>query len=745
MSNIGRLLNSADAMDFQVQGNQVLYKTFVLKGNGMLCHSPYLVTIENQGDHPATLVYKYNQAGELLWQQKFPQTINTTMSEKGEYLGFSDGMNLCILNVATSEITKYPNTTIFTLDDSGKPAYYLSKYKKVYYKNNSYECSDTPVALQIFQNEPLVCTKSSLKLGTMSLKDNSSQAFFDMKVERNTINLVEKNETDLILWQSLDGQVFNRIEERSVRNSPRMHEPIYAPLVNAGDVYPIGNSYGEYQDYSGGTGGYYLHPGVDFLGTPNQSVHAVRDGYVKAILTTGGDLYWRVGIANEDNTDLTEGYLYAHLNESSISVNVGDYVIQGQEIGTLVPWPSWDFTHCHFARISCTGQVWDGNWLTTDNPLVDFANVPDTTAPVFENAYINSIFAYRNNSNVYLNPGLLSGSLDIISKCHDLCNSQWRIDVFDLKYSLRPSEEADFVLLDKFSYAYDMVTDVYTNSFISTMMSDIIYSSDGTCFTQGDHDYRNYYHVISHTDGDSLIESEDGNEHFNTLDYPNGEYILKVTARDGAWNEQSAEQIIFISNPNPVNHNPFIYLPGTNYDLPADSTVTVDLYQAVFDETPDQLLTYEIVDHNGAFVWELSNGILAVSFNGTLLLDSLTITVSDPELLSSSVVLYFNNTIANNDVSVSGCATKIVNYPNPFNPSTTISFDLEKDSPVVLEIFNIKGQKVNNLIQEQMLQGHHEMTWNGQNSKGKLVGSGIYWARLKAGEKTYYRKMLMLK
>lgn len=70
------------------------------------------------------------------------------------------------------------------------------------------------------------------------------------------------------------------------------------------------------------------------------------------------------------------------------------------------------------------------------------------------------------------------------------------------------------------------------------------------------------------------------------------------------------------------------------------------------------------------------------------------------------------------------------NYPNPFNPSTTIRFTLPQQAKVKLEIFNILGQRVRTLVDEKKLSGNYRVTWDGRNSSGQQVASGVYLYRL---------------
>ena len=85
--------------------------------------------------------------------------------------------------------------------------------------------------------------------------------------------------------------------------------------------------------------------------------------------------------------------------------------------------------------------------------------------------------------------------------------------------------------------------------------------------------------------------------------------------------------------------------------------------------------------------------------------------------------------------------TLLQNYPNPFNPSTKISFNLAQNGKVNLEVFNILGQKVKTLINQDMTRGQHEVAFNGDN-----LSSGVYIYRLNVDDKfSAVKKMMLLK
>jgi len=85
------------------------------------------------------------------------------------------------------------------------------------------------------------------------------------------------------------------------------------------------------------------------------------------------------------------------------------------------------------------------------------------------------------------------------------------------------------------------------------------------------------------------------------------------------------------------------------------------------------------------------------------------------------------------------------NYPNPFNPETTINFSLADKSPVAVEIYNIKGQKVKTLIDKELAQGMHSVTWKGTDDYDKKVSSGVFFCKMTTGDYSAIRKMVLLK
>lgn len=93
------------------------------------------------------------------------------------------------------------------------------------------------------------------------------------------------------------------------------------------------------------------------------------------------------------------------------------------------------------------------------------------------------------------------------------------------------------------------------------------------------------------------------------------------------------------------------------------------------------------------------------------------------------------------------CFSLTQNYPNPFNPSTFIRFSLSVDHSIEtsLIVYNILGEKVRTIVDEQKGAGNYEVPWDGKDNLGKEVASGIYFYQLKVGEFAECKSMLFLK
>ena len=87
----------------------------------------------------------------------------------------------------------------------------------------------------------------------------------------------------------------------------------------------------------------------------------------------------------------------------------------------------------------------------------------------------------------------------------------------------------------------------------------------------------------------------------------------------------------------------------------------------------------------------------------------------------------------------------IQNYPNPFNPNTIIRYNVPIASRVNITIYNVKGEIINNLVDQYQMAGNKFVNWNATNSSGQTVPAGVYLYKIVAGDFTQSKKMMFLK
>jgi M6 family metalloprotease-like protein len=123
----------------------------------------------------------------------------------------------------------------------------------------------------------------------------------------------------------------------------------------------------------------------------------------------------------------------------------------------------------------------------------------------------------------------------------------------------------------------------------------------------------------------------------------------------------------------------------------------------------------------------------------------------DMESRASNTVEIMYEIISNVDVTTDMHATRLLtNYPNPFNPETTILFTLSfgegrSEGNVMMDVYNIRGQHVRALIDGIYSAGNHSVAWDGRDENGVLVGSGVYFYRMKAGDYVGVRRFVLMK
>ncbi len=310
------------------------------------------------------------------------------------------------------------------------------------------------------------------------------------------------------------------------------------PFGAGDESLPLGNNYGEYQYYGGSP---YLHPGIDIMQPAGSPVYAVKAGVVKAVLTISGVYHWRVAVGDSSGEGWCDGWLYAHLDRNTIPVQVGDSVEMGDYLGDLIWWPVAGFHHLHFVKIRNQGISWSADWMFIANPLDQLVPIDEPDPPVIEDARDGAKFAICfNNTHAYFDPGTpLSGPVDIVSRIYDKTNhSSWRMIPYRIEYSI----------FNDSVWFGPLLSFIFTDTLFWEQNVHVIYQDDAVCHTQGDYDYRDFYFIVTNTDGDSVVEASDWLLGWDTREFPNGTYWVKVTASDRYGNSDTDSMQVEVEN-----------------------------------------------------------------------------------------------------------------------------------------------------------------------------------------------------
>jgi hypothetical protein len=529
------------------------------------------LTIDGQYENAPAQIRIYSPAGELKYQREYRQVVNLKFSPNGRFVAFHDMTEIQGFNTICLTSKSAVGSNVFAVDNAFNLAYYDEDQSSVHWKEHNIFAPEPIYKVLIRENEPLfVGYKNVWKIGTSSLESvfeasegrifdafvDSLDLFVSTKVEHPCkFTFTEYISHDLIQFQtqtSSDYPLAHCLETVTSSSTAKVTtaEAIRNPLhfYQNNIAQPVGNSYNEIQEYTQGSP--YPHPGVDLLGIPNDTVYSVKNGVVKAILTTNAEIHWRVAISNNNIAGRSQGYLYAHVEELTIPYTVGDVVTEGDALGFLVEWPILSFTHCHFARISDQGATWSGNWWTLDNPLKSITNITDNVAPSFELTLGNDKFAFRNQAGNYLSPNALLGDVRVIAKFHDNINTQdWNVDVDQIRYSLSPFSNPTLMLIDTLAHEFNHWNDTYFAGSYSLEILDALYSRDVSCYSEGNYDFRNFYHIVTNSDGNDTITGADTQQFLRTADFPNGDYIFRVTAIDPFGLSTTDSMVVTFANP----------------------------------------------------------------------------------------------------------------------------------------------------------------------------------------------------
>ncbi len=553
----------------------------------------------------------FSRNGESLFRKTYSNADMFVFSKSGNTLGIRTNDNISIISIPDGNVKNYEKGLLFNISENDSLITIVSGDRiKIYRDGFLFRSIESKISyprkVQISANKQITAVINKRNLYVYSISDNrlifsdqlkGNLSFRDLKFSGSNIicgihKRTGNESTGLKRIYSLDGKL---VEERQSSSRPlksfsKLHiakenllgyDPIPWPFAPFDSMWTIWN---HYEQHMGSGSSYsYLHQGLDIITPVAEPTYAVADGYVKCVLTLGGASYWRIAVSDTQVTDYSNGWLYAHLIENTIQFDVGDTVQIHDYLGDIIQWSS-DWGHIHFVEISDSGQVWaysDNEWGINFNPLLAIQPLNDTIPP-----FIDTVFSYSklgfclNETSTYLQPDSLYGDIDIIVKVIDYAgSSEWQQPAFRTYYWIKKIPEDIIIFPRIMGQILNHQYPFYSSSSYESYAT-VIYKRDAILHGSSWMDTtRNFHHVITNSNGDSLIELSEKNLAFSTMNHEDGDYRIFIEVFDDAGNSAVDSMDIAFINGNVSgienNNSVLMYCLEQNYPNPFNPSTKI--------------------------------------------------------------------------------------------------------------------------------------------------------------------------
>ena len=529
----------------------------------------------------------YSKDGAFLFNREFERADKFELSASGEIIGVQSSNGINIISLTTQESYIVEKGFQFAIDDENKIVVVASDQNLLVYENSSMIASvetyfQLPRKVAISSEQNLVAVIDKFNLKVYSLNNNQllfedrisgDLSFRDLKIIDNKIvagihKRTAVESTGILKVYDLTG---NQIESKSgnskalkqfqkinlEKKTQSEYDPIPWPFFPFDSMRTVWNHYEQHMGANPSSS--YLHQGLDLITPIGEPTYSVIDGYVKLVLTIGGASYWRTAISDTQSAGRSDGWLSAHLIESTIQFDIGDTVQINDYLGDIIFW-SGDWGHIHFVNISDSGSVWyynDDEWGINFNPILALEPYPDVTPPSIEPVFSWSKFAFaKNESAIYLQPDSLFGEIDIITKVVDYVgDSEWQQPAYTTWYTIKRLSDGVIIKPKTLGQILNHKYPFYDGGWY-VEYAGVIYQRDNTLVPSSWMDpQRNFYHNLTNNNGDSLVELSEKSLAFKTDNYEDGDYRIIIEVYDESSNFDIDSMDVKFKNGNPVGVN----------------------------------------------------------------------------------------------------------------------------------------------------------------------------------------------
>ena len=623
------------------EGNQLLYELKDTPGSDLYISNSGIVAFMDMTHHYNNLltIHFYSKEGELLFSEQLKGAALFGFSTTGNKFGVGSAKYLKIISVPDHHVETYPGGYQFDLSEDENLVAIATKNKATVYSSGKlFKEFQTGFLysrkIKISSNNDMLAVIDKKGLNVYSLSTGKLIFRHHLKGKNSYRDLLLKNgkiltgihyrdhgvsKGILTIYNRLGQIELKKIEatknfktfqkQQKLQKSSSLFEQLPWPFVPFDSMHTVWNHYEQHMGT--GASSSYLHQGLDIITPIAEPTYAVQAGIVKCVLTLGGAVYWRTAISPVQQPGYSNGWLYAHLIHESIQVDVGDTVQVHDYLGDIIAWDS-DWGHIHFVEITDSGLVWqygDNEWGINYNPLLSLLSPADTVAPIIENISDSSKFAFcTNETSNYLSPDSLYGDIDIIAKVVDyVSDSPWQQPAYETFYWVKKLPMREIVFPRTLGQILNHAYPFYGSSKYQPYAT-VIYKRDS--FLRASSwmsQQRNYYHILTNNNGDSLGDLAEKDLAFATTNYPDGDYRIFVEARDEYGNATVDSMDIKFKNgltavSNDFGKQPFKFQLFQNYPNPFNSSTLIRYAIA----TPG-FVRLKIFDINGREIGTLVN------------------------------------------------------------------------------------------------------------------------------------------
>lgn len=554
-------------VNFQLfKNNEILYTLPSIPGADVYVSNSGLIAVMDMNFHfmQKLTVHFFNEKGNQVFSEQFQYSSLFGFSPSGNRFVVGTDKNLNVISIYENTINKYKPASKFSFSED--EIYLVTAHESeliIYKDGNKINSINTDLfyprglAIDAENNKVWIIGKQKIKAfqienGSLLFDDELPEnfSFRDLKIKNSIIYSgihYKHNGISKGIIRTYDGscqiiseevkatKTFPQFEKKPASGKSSKYNAIPWPFVPFDVVHKVWNHYEQHMGDGSGDWS-YLHQGLDLEVPINEPTYAVEEGWVKLVLTLGGESYWRLAISPEQSSGYSDGWLYAHLVQSSIMVDVGDYVQVHDYLGDIIYW-SDDWGHIHFVNIHDQGNIWyydDDEWGINFNPLLALDPITDEVAPVIENFSSSSKFGICvNESSTFLSPGNVYGDIDIIAKISDFHgSSDWEQPAFKTYYWLTKLPANDTVFPKTLGQILNHTYEMYNSTFYTYYAPVLYYKDYLHPSPPWMNTSRDYYQILTNNNGDSIIEISESALAFETTNYTDGDYRLFVEAWD---------------------------------------------------------------------------------------------------------------------------------------------------------------------------------------------------------------------